>query len=949
MRHFLKKIIKNKYLYIILICFLASIFVTAVVALNEWDEGYRVDSGGTVTVDINTSEGSSYDDCRQVTNISTDKSYFIPTKTEAEWIAFKNAVEGELAPYLELDMCLAINMCNYLGDEASDGQERFVVNRNIVTDNFVNLVWVRDGDLDGAKDWDSALSYCKDLTIGTYYWRLPDQKELQSLLDLDRASAPIIDTSIFNNTQSSDYWSSVTYASSTDLAYGVDFSKGISAKDLKTQSKHVRCVTGSGDTCDAVISCDGCNQGTSCGLSVLSQFGSTDGDRVYGAVADSNNENIYITGNTVGSLDGFASQGGGDAFIAKYNTNTGATTILAQFGSSAYDRAQAIAIDDNDDVYVAGYTYGSLEGFPNLGLNDAFIAKYDSGTGLTTILAQFGSFGNDYAKAITVSGNNIYVAGYTGSSLGGFSNLGNWDAFIAKYDISTGLVTILSQFGSSDADNLHAIAVSGNDVYAAGSTQGDLEGTGSGGYDVFIAKYDGSATTILSQFGSSGYDHANSIAIDDNDYIYVSGHTTGDLGAFSNQGTAGTNDAFIARYNGSATTILSQFGSPSDDIANAITIDNMNDVYVTGYTGGHLGRFLNRGSYNDAFIAKYDVNENATTILFQFGSPYDDVASAVAIDYRNMIYIAGYTYGDLGELNSQGDEDIFIAKYNVYSECDGVSSCAVACYPTFCAACLQGDCDSTDGCDWNSSSNACENCAIDGPSGCNSQDNCEAIGYVWNVSVCELPPCILNTVLNCKACAEKTGDSCGGGTNECIGAYACGGNCDADYIREGQSCNAGSGECSANGVCVYLGNMDHYLSNYANNAEQPGRFVATSSGLVVLDNATGLMWVKDGDLGGTMSWQDAVEYCKGDIGTSGLYADYDDWRLPDQKELQSLWDLTDDTAPIIDSIFENTLLGYYWSSTTYADDTSKAYGVHFSYGNSGYTNKPNNYAVRCVR
>ena len=47
-------------------------------------------------------------------------------------------------------------------------------------------------------------------------------------------------------------------------------------------------------------------------------------------------------------------------------------------GSSVDDAGHAITIDNFGDVYVAGTTYGSLDGNTNAGDADLFVAKYDS-------------------------------------------------------------------------------------------------------------------------------------------------------------------------------------------------------------------------------------------------------------------------------------------------------------------------------------------------------------------------------------------------------------------------------------------------------------------------------------------------------------------------------------------------------------------------------------------
>ncbi len=92
----------------------------------------------------------------------------------------------------------------------------------------------------------------------------------------------------------------------------------------------------------------------------------------------------------------------------------------------------------------------------------------------------------------------------------------------------------------------------------------------------------------------------------------------------------------------------------------------------------------------------------------------------------------------------------------------------------------------------------------------------------------------------------------------------------------------------------------------------------------ISDLATGLMWAKD-DNGKGIEWVDALPYAEG-----ATLAGYNDWRLPNVKELQSIVDYSrapsnKSVEPAIDPIFDSTPFvneagdndyGYYWTSTS---------------------------------
>ena len=121
-------------------------------------------------------------------------------------------------------------------------------------------------------------------------------------------------------------------------------------------------------------------------------------------------------------------------------------------------------------------------------------------------------------------------------------------------------------------------------------------------------------------------------------------------------------------------------------------------------------------------------------------------------------------------------------------------------------------------------------------------------------------------------------------------------------------------------------------------------FVMNYDNGVPIDGKTKLMWQDDISAKSTeKNWQDAIHHCQNlEIGV------YSDWRLPSRMELFSIVDRSK-KEPAIIGVFKNVASGYYWSSSTRADDSNNAWGVYFGNGN-GYTrNKGDNRLVRCVR
>ncbi len=93
-----------------------------------------------------------------------------------------------------------------------------------VTDEATALMWQKN-DNGEAGDWDNAIAYCETLTLADHSdWRLPNVKELQSIVDYtkspDTSNSAAIDTAYFNATKIVNeagqddygfYWSGTTH------------------------------------------------------------------------------------------------------------------------------------------------------------------------------------------------------------------------------------------------------------------------------------------------------------------------------------------------------------------------------------------------------------------------------------------------------------------------------------------------------------------------------------------------------------------------------------------------------------------------------------------------------------------------------------------------------------------------------------------------------------------
>lgn len=129
---------------------------------------------------------------------------------------------------------------------------RFIDNRDgTITDYLTGLMWLKDANTAGpslctpgyGKMWHEALDHVRCLNGNNYLgynnWRLPNKKELLSLIDRSRWNPALIPSNPFTDVQLNGYWSSTTSAADTGLASIVNMSNGEAFNTFKSYVESV--------------------------------------------------------------------------------------------------------------------------------------------------------------------------------------------------------------------------------------------------------------------------------------------------------------------------------------------------------------------------------------------------------------------------------------------------------------------------------------------------------------------------------------------------------------------------------------------------------------------------------------------------------------------------------------------------------------------------------------
>jgi hypothetical protein len=110
-----------------------------------------------------------------------------------------------------------------------------------VTDQVTGLVWQKTPD-GVARTHSAAATYCADLDLGGQTdWRLPDQRELATIID-HSLNKPAFAAPLEGST--GEYWSGAPYLGYADAAWYVHFGYGVSEFNGAAEAKYVRCARG---------------------------------------------------------------------------------------------------------------------------------------------------------------------------------------------------------------------------------------------------------------------------------------------------------------------------------------------------------------------------------------------------------------------------------------------------------------------------------------------------------------------------------------------------------------------------------------------------------------------------------------------------------------------------------------------------------------------------------
>ena len=340
--------------------------------------------------------------------------------------------------------------------------------------------------------------------------------------------------------------------------------------------------------------------------------------------------NVYVTGQSINPNTG------DDYATIKYDS-LGNQRWIAFYNGPAndFDAAYEVAVDSAGNVYITGksngnnFDYATIK-YDSLG-NELWVSRYD------------GPYSwQDAAWALAIDNkSNVYVTGrsYADYATIKYNSLGV-EQWIARYD------------GNNSYAYDIAVDNAGN-VYVTGTIGTPILG------DYATVKYDsmGNEQWVRIYAGPDNYsDEACAIAVDNAGNVYVTGYSWSDVTSFDyttiKYDSSGT-QCWIARYNGPAN---------GADLANAMAVDDMGNVYITGYSWDTLG-YPNCRNY--ATVKYNTFGEQLWATRYSYIPYFHNRANDIALDNSGNVYVTGYSASDYTTIryDSVGNEH-WVGRYD---------------------------------------------------------------------------------------------------------------------------------------------------------------------------------------------------------------------------------------------------------------------------------------------
>ncbi|MEM7373380.1 MAG: T9SS type A sorting domain-containing protein [Bacteroidota bacterium] len=356
---------------------------------------------------------------------------------------------------------------------------------------------------------------------------------------------------------------------------------------------------------------------------------------------------------------------------------------LHVFGSFEDDFITEMAVDPQGNVYHTGLVKDSsfIDSIPVVHQGDAdiYIARLNK-DGVTDWITSAGGKAFDRGDAIVLDqAGNLYVGGFFSDSM---LWEGQWyvangpsDSFIAKYS-PEGQLYWIKTFGGSSFDVCYGLELDIDGyLYMAGHFWGDWQmdslslSNGSTDQEAVVAKLDTAGTVIwATSMGGSKNDRAYDLAINAVGEVYVTGYfsDTVTIGSDSLFGQ-GSFDTFIAKLDSNGSPLWARAGTGANSVSpGRIELDAADNPYICGYYRDttHFGSIeLPFGGGSDGYLVKYSP-QGALQWARTLSGPGNEYLWDIEFAQSGFLFLSGdvghLARWDTIEFTGQQDRDVFL-------------------------------------------------------------------------------------------------------------------------------------------------------------------------------------------------------------------------------------------------------------------------------------------------
>lgn len=377
---------------------------------------------------------------------------------------------------------------------------------------------------------------------------------------------------------------------------------------------------------------------------------------------------------------------GYEALIVKYDPS-GNVVWAKKTNGTSNEVALGVATDHNNNIILTGWFDDAVLSFDtdtltnvNPGSSDMFMIKYDPQGNTIWAKSEGGSASDGFHPVSVDDAGNIIAVGYSASptiSIGTstFTNLGDYDQIITKYSANGTFLWAKSISGDLNEFSLSIQVDHANNYITYGRyystdlnidsitlNNNDISGATS---DIYIIKFDSLGNVNWSKsFGGIDDDVALNFDINSYDDLILGGFfrspsITVDTFTITNSDPLGYADLFLFGYNSSGNPIWAKSNGESgyDDRINCLSVNNNDDIYITGWYYSPqfvLGNdTLNNVGNTDLFVARLSSCANSSEINEVICSNYISPSG-------NHIWNISGTYVDIIQNNNGCDSLITI-------------------------------------------------------------------------------------------------------------------------------------------------------------------------------------------------------------------------------------------------------------------------------------------------